>query len=92
MPNDDGAWDFFGPRPAPDAFARDGVEPDTLPRESVVRLLDAAIALVRAVGNVARVAEDVLAEQRDRLSRAPEAESPPHMQHDASPSRIDLTY
>ena len=36
---------------------------------SLVRLLDAAVVLAHAAANLATVAEQVLAEQRDRLAR-----------------------
>ena len=71
---------------------RENPRPGELPRDSVLRLLDAAIVLVRAAGNVARVAEDVLGEQRDRLRRAADEEPEAPRPHDEPRSRIDLTY
>ena len=62
-------------------------------------MLDAAVLLVHAIGNLTSVAEDVLAEQRDRLRSqqpAPGSTPPePRARRPEPPSRgeqIDLTY
>lgn len=67
--------------------------------ESMARMLDAAVLLVHAIGNLTSVAEDVLAEQRDRLRSqqpAPGSTPPePRARRPEPPSRgeqIDLTY
>ena len=63
--------------------------------ESLARLLDAAVLVVHALGNLTAVAEEVLVEQRDRLR-----ETPPHERHNtaaapdepASTEQINLSY
>ena len=92
QPNlDDGAanMDDSGRRTAPGS--------SRLRSESLARLLDAAVLVVHAVGNLTTVAEEVLAEQRDRLRSQPASVSADEMPtRDPSPSwraeHIDLSY
>jgi hypothetical protein len=62
-------------------------------RESLSRLLDAAIEVLGATERLLSVAEDLLREQRERLA-APPPEPPDdgHEERAERPRRIDLTY
>ena len=65
--------------------------------ESLVRMLDAAVIVVHAIVNLTSVAEEVLAEQRDRLrsQQASAAVDEPPARDAASSGRaehIDLSY
>ena len=66
--------------------------------ESMARMLDAAVLLVHAIGNLTSVAEDVLTEQRDRIRSQqppPEANTGPWARRPEPSERgehIDLTY
>lgn len=60
--------------PGPQATGADGAAARAsalgvgrLGTESLVRMLDAAVIVVHAIANLTNVAEEVLAEQRDRL-------------------------
>lgn len=88
----DTSWECFQSPDPPNAPPSDPSARGGFSRESVVRLIDAAIVMVRAAANAARVAEEVLTEHRDRMSRPPDdagADPPPR---DESRTRINLTY
>ena len=97
-------------RPAPTSDAQDDDDlgrraasgANRLRGESLARLLDAAVLVVHAIGNLTSVAEDVLADQRDRLRAEqppsePDAVRPPTASYDRPSNsdraeQIDLTY
>ena len=91
------------PGPEGDAADMDDAGRRTVPgssrlrSESLARLLDAAVLVVHAVGNLTTVAEEVLAEQRDRLrSQQASVSADETPTRDRAPSRraehIDLSY
>ena len=108
--DDDPLEELLRERPASDAAdtddpgRRSASGASRLRGESLARLLDAAVLVVHAIGDLTAVAEDVLAEQRDRLrAEQPTAEahagsghsdrgSPAHGEWVDRPEHIDLTY
>ena len=93
MPSTHDPWEDLPPGAHPDA-AEDGQRVwQSFRRDSLVRLLDAALIMAQAAGNLARVSEEILAEQRDRLRGAAESgPANPEKPVSENRSRIDLTY
>jgi hypothetical protein len=72
--------------------------PSGLGAEPLAKLLDAAVLVVQAFGNLATVAEDLLTEQRDSLRERRATPPPPTAGSGPAPAgaeraeSIDLTY
>ncbi len=89
MPGDaDALWSFLrGIEDAADeaaAAARPAIR-----RESLIRVLDAAVGVLAATRRFFEVTEEVVKEQRDRLAAADREGVP---QAESGRTRIDLTY
>jgi hypothetical protein len=100
MPSDDVLDGLLGEDlgyPA-DLFAPTGPPWDDARREAATRLLDAAVAVLAATGQLVGAAEEVLRERRDRLGTEPAPGSDPrpgrdaHGPHPTGRRRIDLSY
>jgi hypothetical protein len=97
MPDDaHPVWDFLRDR-ADESFgaAAAGESGVRFRRESMVRVLDAAVGVLSATRHLVEVVEEVVKEQRDRLAIAPIVDPSDRdgMDADGGPKkRIDLTY
>ena len=93
MPDPRDPWEDLRPGAETDAGEEGQRVWQSFRRDSLVRLLDAALLMAQAAGNLARVSEEILAEQRDRLRDTSENVT---SAADSSPvdsrSRIHLTY
>jgi hypothetical protein len=95
--DNDPMWEFLRERAESrrEASASPGLSDVRFRRESVVRILDAAVGVLAATRRFVEVAEDVVKEQRDRLAIAPvvEGDERPYAGTDGQPAtKIDLTY
>ena len=96
MSADDPLWDLLRERAERDALAGDVCSSEalmTFRRDSVIRLLDAAVGVLSATRHLVEIAEEVLSEQRDRIRAADAGAERVDTQGDpSSPRRIDLSY